>query len=125
MCRPFVQCASQISPDEASTKLCSLEQGSTGVCCKDITKLEGSNQIVHPPPEIGIRSIGIISNAELLRAVDLGESFLSNVTKKRTDSKTLKGKKSPEFQHAVFQQASPGIYFLFYPPASEASRGVY
>ena len=47
--------------------------------------------IVHPPPEIGIRSIGIISNAELLRAVDLGESFLSNVTQKRTDSKTLKG----------------------------------
>ena len=109
LCRPFVQCSAQILPDEARAKLCSLEGGSTGVCCKEISKLEGSNSILRVP-DVGPRAPAIsLSNAVVMNAIDMGESFLKNVTQLMKNSITVKGTKSPESQHAMFTQASPGV----------------
>jgi len=108
VCRPFVQCSAQVSPDEARSKLCSLEGGSSGVCCEEITKLDGTNLMVRQ--DVGIRaSVEGLADAVVLRSIDIGESFLQNVTSTRSKSNLVPGDTSPEAQHAMFMLASPGV----------------
>jgi hypothetical protein len=109
VCRPFVQCSAQVSPDEARSKLCSLEGGSSGVCCQEITKLDGTNLIVRQP-DVGIRETVVgLADAVVLRSIDIGESFLQNVTNTRSKANLVPGTSSPEAQHAMFMLASPGV----------------
>ena len=99
-----------MSPREALSKLCNLEGGSTGVCCKEVTKLEGTNSIIQTPDvDLRTTNLGILSTAVVLRALEIGDSFLQNITNTRTNSKTNKNSGSAEYQHAEFQQPSPGI----------------
>jgi hypothetical protein len=120
VCRPFVQCSALLSPQEALSKLCTLEGGSKGVCCKEVTRLEGTNSII-VVEDLGLRSIsnlGVLSNSLVLRALDVGNSFLQNVTNSRSKATTNSNSASAVFQHAAFQQPMPGIninnikYFL-------------
>ena len=65
--------------------------GSTGVCCKEVTRLDGNNEII--TRKVGVRiddnTFGGISNAIVLRAVDVGESYLKNVTELRSQANIL------------------------------------
>ena len=111
MCRSFIGCSALVSPQEALSKLCTLEGGSTGVCCKEVTQLEGTNGII-VAPDFGLRStnLGVLSTSVVLRALDLGQSWVNNITNIRTKSTTNKNLKSAAYQHAVFQQPSPGLF---------------
>ena len=62
----------------------------TGVCCKEITELDGKNEILASRPRIGIRAQPILSDVAVLRAIDIGESAINNITNIRLKSTTIK-----------------------------------
>ena len=111
MCRSFIGCSALVSPHEALSKLCTLEGDSKGVCCKEVTQLEGTNSII-VAPDVGLRStnLGSLSTSVVLRALDLGQSWVNNITNIRTKSTTNKNLKSAAYQHAVFQQPMSGLF---------------
>ncbi len=81
--------------------------GSSGVCCKEVTSLDGDNDIIiNRKVQVRIDSSAFdgINNAAVLRAVDLGESYMRNVTELRSLTKILPRSqtKSAEFQVSLF-----------------------
>ena len=58
---------------------------------------------------VGLRSAVFLDKAVSLRAADIGESMIRNVTSRRAQSNTIRDNRSPQGQHAMFNRAAPGV----------------
>ena len=108
VCLSTIQCSAQLTPEEAESKVCALQGGVSGACCKEISTL-GTNQVPLGATKVGIRSIGQVNDVELRSALDFGESSFQNASLRSTQLNTIKNYQSSSGQHAFFTQASPGV----------------
>jgi hypothetical protein len=56
-CRSTIVCSSQFPADQLNDKVCKQNDGSAGLCCKDITTVSG-NGVIATEVSLGIRNGG-------------------------------------------------------------------
>ena len=96
-----------------SSKTCVQDDGSKGLCCRDVTNSNKGSKAILPDVTVALDErtvdLGGVSNDIVFRASTFGEQFSRNVTTRSGRAGGVTRPGTAEYAHFRFSRQSPGV----------------